>query len=169
MPTFQEIQPEQFDQSPFRRIGKDWMLIASEANGKMNAMTASWGGMGVMWGKNVAYIVIRPQRFTKTLVDAADTLSLTFFNNDQKKMLTYMGTASGHNEDKIAKSQLTVVRDQSAPYFEEANTVMICKKLFAQPYTPDSFIDPKIREEWYPDNDYHTLYVAEITKLLVKA
>ena len=33
-------------------IGKDWLLITAEKEGIANTMTASWGGLGVIWGKN---------------------------------------------------------------------------------------------------------------------
>lgn len=42
-------------------IGKEWLLITAEKDGKANTMTASWGGVGVLWGKNVATLYIRPQ------------------------------------------------------------------------------------------------------------
>ena len=35
----------------------------------LNTITASWGGFGVLWGKNVAFIFIRPQRYTKEFVE----------------------------------------------------------------------------------------------------
>ena len=37
--------------NPFELIGKDWMLISAGTAEKWNTMTASWGGVGVMWGK----------------------------------------------------------------------------------------------------------------------
>ena len=107
MSEFHEINPDKFIQSPFHLIGKVWQLIAAEKDGKVNAMTASWGGLGVMWGKNAAYIVIRPQRYTKEFVDTAETFSLSFFGDCYRDMLTYMGTVSGRNEDKIAETGLT--------------------------------------------------------------
>jgi hypothetical protein len=80
-----EIKPELIEQNPFKLIGQDWMLITAEKDGKVNTMTASWGGFGVMWAKNVAYIVMRPQRYTKEFVDNSDTFSLTFFDSSYKK------------------------------------------------------------------------------------
>ena len=102
-----EIKPQQMSRNVFDAIGKDWMLVAAEADGRANAMTASWGGMGVLWNKCVAFVFIRPQRFTKTLIDKADTLSLSFFADDERAMLTYMGRTSGRDEDKLAKQNLT--------------------------------------------------------------
>ena len=41
MREFKEILTKRFDNSPFRMIGEDWMLITAESEGKMNTMTAS--------------------------------------------------------------------------------------------------------------------------------
>jgi len=168
MSKFNEIKPELFEQSPFKLIGKDWMLITAEKDGKVNTMTASWGGVGVMWAKNVAYIVIRPQRYTKEFVDNSKTFSLSFLDNSFKTTLSYLGTKSGRDEDKIKNSHLTVLHTDDIPYFEEANMAILCKKLYAQEFKPECFIAQELNEKWYPDSDYHTLYIAEITKILVK-
>ena len=165
---FKEIRPEEFNFSPFKLIGKDWMLITAEKEGKVNTMTASWGGLGVMWNKNVAYIVIRPQRYTKEFVDSSDSFSLTFFDDNFKDILSYLGTKSGRDENKIEKSNLTVIYDDNIPYFNEANISIFCKKLFAQEYKPESFIVQDLNEKNYPNADHHTLYIGEITKILVK-
>ncbi len=169
MSEFHEINPDKFIQSPFHLIGKVWQLIAAEKDGKVNAMTASWGGLGVMWGKNAAYIVIRPQRYTKEFVDTAETFSLSFFGDCYRDMLTYMGTVSGRNEDKIAETGLTVLHDGKTPYFAEATAVMICRKMYAQEMQSQCFIDTAAREKWYPEQDFHILYIAEVEKILLKA
>lgn len=169
MPEFHIIDPDKFVQSPFHLIGKVWQLICAEKDGKVNAMTASWGGLGVMWGENVAYIVIRPQRYTKKFVDAAETFSLSFFGDCYRDMLTYMGTTSGRNEDKIAETGLTVLHDGKTPYFAEAAAAVICRKMYAQEMSPQCFIDAAAREKWYPERDFHTLYIAEVEKILLKA
>lgn len=167
MSEFKNISPDQFDFSPFRLIGKEWMLITAENEGKVNSMTASWGGLGVMWGKNVAYVVIRKSRFTKKLVDAADSFSLTFFEHKKyQKTLGYMGSVSGRDEDKIEKSGLTVAHQNGVPYFAEAKTVLLCKKLCRQYIAPESFIDDSIDGQWYSDSDYHDLYIVEVEEIL---
>lgn len=168
MSNFKEIKPEELQLNPFQMIGKEWMLITAQNGDKVNTMTASWGGVGVMWGKNVAYVVIRPQRYTKEFIDSAETLSLSFLGKQYREQLNYLGTVSGREEDKIEKSNLTLATMNSTPYFEEAHTVIVGRKLFAQEYDPSSFIDSSVEKQWYPDKDYHTLYICEIEKLLVK-
>lgn len=168
MSAFIEIKPEEFQFSPFKIIGHDWMLITASNGSSVNTMTASWGGLGVMWNKNVAYIVIRPQRYTKEFVDNSQTFSLCFFDEGYKKQLSYLGTVSGKAEDKITNSKLELVIDDTAPYFKEANKVIFCKKLYAQEYKPECFIAEEVKNKNYPNNDYHTLYIAEITKILIR-
>jgi flavin reductase (DIM6/NTAB) family NADH-FMN oxidoreductase RutF len=168
MNSFKGIRPEELNKSPFQLIGTDWMLITAEKDNRVNTMTASWGGLGVMWNKNVAYIVIRPHRFTREFVDGSDTFSLTFFDKSFKKDLGYLGTVSGRDEDKISKSNLTIKHTDNTPYFEEANCVIICKKLYAQDFNPECFIAKEIDVENYPEKDYHRLYIAEVTKVLIK-
>lgn len=166
--NFQEIKPGELTKNPFTMIGKEWLLIAAEKEGKANAMTASWGGVGIMWGKEVAFLVIRPQRYTKEFIDGSATLSLSILDESYRKTLGYFGSVSGCTEDKIAKSGLTLAHEGETPYFSEANTVLICRKLYAQEYRPECFLDTEPEQKWYPDKDYHTMYICEIQKVLKK-
>lgn len=166
--NFREIKPEELSKNAFTMIGKEWLLVTAEKEGKANSMTASWGGVGVMWGKNVAFVVIRPQRYTKEFIDSSDTFSLSVLDDSYRKTLSYLGSVSGRNEDKIQKSGLVLSHDGETPYFSEANTVLICRKLYAQEFKPECFIDPEPEHKWYPDKDYHTMYIVEIQKVLVQ-
>lgn len=168
MNNFKEQNIENFICNPFSKIGKEWMLITAGDQEKFNTMTASWGSLGVMWGKNVAFTFIRPQRYTKEFIDNNDTFSLCFFDERFKKDLSYLGSVSGKNEDKISKTDLTVDFIENTPYFKEASLVMICKKLYAQNLEPNCFIDKSLDNKWYENKDYHTMYVSEIQKIFIK-
>ena len=165
MKHFAVINPEQITGNPFQMIGSDWMLVTAERGGQVNTMTASWGGLGVMWGMNVAFIVIRPSRYTKEFVDASDTFSLTFLDDSFREQLDYLGEVSGRDEPKIRNSGLTVAREGGTPYFSEGRLVLVCRKIFRQVYDPAGFLEPAINRN-YPEKDYHTLYIAEITRVL---
>ena len=163
-----EIAAENINENIFKLIGKDWMLVAAQKDGKTNAMTASWGFAGVMWGKNCLITAIRPQRYTKEFIDGSDTFSITILPDGYRDTLNYFGSVSGRDEDKIAKSGLTVEKCENTPYFAEGKLVLICRKMFAQEIKAESFIDKEALEKWYPNNALHTLYVAEIVKVLEK-
>ena len=158
-----------FPFNPFHTIGKEWFLITAEHNGICNTMTASWGGFGILFGKPVAYIFIRPQRYTKEFVDQESHFSLSVLPETYRKQLNYLGTVSGRTEDKIKQSGLTIERENDIPFFKEAKTVFLCKKLFAQPMEEASFLDPSLIDRWYGEKDFHTIYIAEIESILTNS
>ena len=164
MHKFQPVPVEFFEKNPFQLIGKEWMLITAMKEHKVNTMTASWGGLGVMWGKNVAFIVVRNSRYTKEFLDSAQTFSLCFFNEEYKPALKYLGAVSGRNEDKIANAKLKVQLHETTdtPFIDEASMMMVCKKMYAGQLDKENFQLPEIQEQWYKDEDYHVLYIGEI-------
>lgn len=166
------IKIEDLNINVYTKIAKDWMLVTAGNKEKYNTMTASWGQMGSLWGhgggKPVATIYIRPTRYTKEFVEREDYFSLTFFSKDYHKDLSYLGTASGRNEDKISKTLLTPAFDKKAPYFNEAEITLICRKLYAQDILAENFIDKTIIDDNYPIRDFHTMYIGEIEEILIK-
>ncbi|MCR5785428.1 MAG: flavin reductase family protein [Eubacterium sp.] len=161
---------EYFDGNPFEKIGGGFALT-TECDGKVNSMTAAWGGLGVMWGKNVAYVVVRDSRYTKEILDKTDKFSMTFFADDDKNskmLLKYFGAVSGRDEDKIKVSRITIDRYNDVPYIDEGVLVFICKKLFCSPMTKDNYLDKAIYDEYYPTGDNHNIYIAEIEMMLAR-
>ena len=57
---FDEVDPWNLTENVFQSIGKDYMeiVVGNPAEGA-NAMTAAWGGLGVMWNLPVAFVVTR--------------------------------------------------------------------------------------------------------------
>ncbi len=163
-----EISPKELERNTFSLIGDDWMLITAEKDGKANTMTASWGGLGVFCNKEVAFTFIRPQRYTKEFIDSSDTFSLCIFSEEYRSQLGYLGRVSGRDEDKIANSGLTVSHIDDTPYFTEAETVIICKKMCETDLNENSFVQNELCGKFFPNSDYHTLYVSEILKVYKK-
>ena len=168
MSNFKKLSANNLTFNPFETIGKEWFLITASNEGKTNTMTASWGGVGILFGKPVAYIFVRPQRYTKEFIDANTHFSLSVLPATYRKQLSYLGTVSGRDEDKIATSNLHLQTENGIPYFEESNLVFLCRKLFAQPMEEASFLDTSGIERWYEQKDFHTLYIAEIESIFEK-
>lgn len=165
MNDFKEIDVLNLKESnAFKLIGKDWMLITAGNETELNTMTASWGMIGVLWNKNVSCIFVRPQRYTFNFLENSDYYSLCFFDDKYKRILSYCGTHSGKNVDKISETGLNVVSDK-APYFNEAKLVLICKKIYTDYIDPNFFEDSNIQKN-YENKDYHKIFVGEIVKCL---
>lgn len=168
MHSFQKVSDDIMEMNPFTKIGKDWMLVTAGNEEKANTMTASWGGVGVMWGKDVAYVVIRQSRFTKEFIDKEGKFSLSFPSEKYKKEMKFIGTVSGRNEDKIKEAGIDINYHDGVPFVDQADMVFICRVMSNTVLKKEDFIDKGIDEAWYKDNDYHTLYIAEITDILAR-
>lgn len=167
---FKKIAPEELTKNPFDLIGKQWMLITAGTPEDCNTMTASWGGVGVMWGNPVATCYIRPQRHTKGFVDREEYFTLSFFPEKYRKALQFCGSKSGRDVDKIKECGFTMkAAECGAPYMEEAELVLVCRKQYAQPMGPEYLTEGDgIDQRWYPAHDWHTMYIGQIVEVYVK-
>lgn len=170
MENFKEINPAEIDGNFIRMIGQEWMLVTAGTTEHCNTMTASWGFVGEMWGKHAAMVVIRPQRYTKEFIDNSERLTLSFFDEQYRKALSYCGTHSGREGDKISAAGLSVTTtDGGVPALAEARLILECRKMYADNLRKDAFLDPAPIEKWYPEKDFHTFYVLEIERAYLRA
>lgn len=169
MKNFKELSVVDLKENIFTLINKEWMLVTAGTAGDCNTMTASWGGMGVLWNKPVAFIFIRPQRYTLSFIEKRDSLTLSFFAPEYHKSLNYCGAHSGKDENKIANAGLhiTTTPDGNAT-LEEARMVLECEKLYANFIDPKLFLDKSIIENFYPDKDFHKMFIISIDKIWLK-
>lgn len=163
---FKEILPYEVENAA-KLIGKDWMLITARDGDGANAMTASWGCLGVLWNRPVAVCFIRPQRYTFTLAEKEERMSLAFLDEGNREALNICGTKSGRDCDKIALAGLHTAEYDGIPVIEEARLALICRKLYSCRLEEAGFIDRSMTA-FYKDGDYHQVYVMEIEKALIK-
>jgi len=168
MSAFREIAPLELTDNVFRLIEQDWMLVTAGNRQSCNAMTASWGGFGILWHRPVAYCVVRPTRLTYELLEAWETFTLSFFPEQYRSALEICGSRSGRDGDKFAEARITPIEDRPGlVYFEEARLVLECRKVYIHDLNPDGFMDPSLAD-FYPNRDYHRMYIGEITRCLAK-
>ena len=158
---FEKVNIQDLKFNPFDEISNHWVLISAKKDGVVNTMTASWGQLGHLWGKNVMTVYIRPQRYTREFVDASDYFTLTFFEG-YKKELGILGSKSGRDGDKIKEVDFDVELLDGQPAFKQGKMVFICKKLYQGKIEPNGFIDDSLDEKNYPEHDYHYIYIGEI-------
>jgi len=155
--------------NPFKKLNSEWAVVTAGKKDAFNAMTISWGGFGVLWGKNICFCVVRPQRYTRKFMDSENFFTISFFPKRYKKALEILGTLSGKDTDKIKKSALTpVFSDSEIPYFKEANLIFFCRKIYIHDLKEKNFIDKKICLENYSKKDFHRFYVGEIINCIKK-
>jgi len=170
MENFEQKDWTALNENVMQLIGTEWMLIAvGSPETDFNMMTASWGGMGWLWEKPVAFTFVRPQRYTHEFTEREEFFTITFYNESQKEILAKMGSVSGRDFDKKHYPGLTPIKTPNGSVaFAEARIVIECKKLYSTIIKEEKFIDSSVVQSKYPQKDFHTMYVSEIVNVWIK-
>jgi flavin reductase (DIM6/NTAB) family NADH-FMN oxidoreductase RutF len=164
---FKVIDIDSLKESAVDLFNNQWALVTAGSRDKFNTMTVSWGALGELWNMDMATVYIRESRYTKEFCDSEDYFSVSVYPEELKKQIhSVCGSKSGRDINKAEACGLTPVFDESAPYFEQAKLVLICKKVAISKFTPDNFIDGSIINN-YADNDFHYIYYGKIEKVLI--
>jgi len=167
LPGYRKIAPDRIPGNIIKLLG-DWTLITSGTDTKTNVMTASWGGLGVFWEKPISICFLNPTRYSVTTMDEGETYTISFYTEAYKDALTYCGTTSGRNTDKIKGSGLTPIKTPSgATAFAEAWMIFECKKILAQPISADA-VKADDLPTGYTVDGYHKIYMGEILNVWIK-
>ena len=164
----------------FTENGFQWFhdaeLLAAGDKEKSNAMTIGWGGIGTLWGRTALTVYVAEKRYTKEVMDKAEYFTVMVFDVKDSKVLNYMGTKSGRDEDRSAtqgdacpdkKAQAlglhTAYTANGTPYYTEAAMVIECKIMYAAPFEPQYFKSdaPKKMYANFPAG-IHSMYIGEV-------
>ena len=154
-------------ENQFDLIGSQWMLITAGSKESLNTMTASWGGFGWLWNKPVAFIFVRPERYTHDFIEKSERVTLSFYPESCRKALQICGTKSGRDCDKISLAGLTPLEiEPGVMTFAEARMTVQGRKIFKADMKECDFIDKSILSHYGDaDGGFHTVYVIEIEKV----
>ena len=152
-------------------IGKQWMLITAGSPESFNCMTASWGGLGFLWNRPVAFLFVRPNRHTVNFIEAQEKLTLSFMPEKYRQDLVFCGRNSGRDVDKMAATQLSPLPLPSGCVaMADADIVLECRKMYKTDMQQADFLDwAEVSPAFYEEgNPLHTLYICEISSALVR-
>lgn len=163
---FRESTMRELKESPVKMIADDWALLTAGEKDDFNTMTVSWGGVGELWGRDVVFVFVRPQRYTYEFMEKYDRFTLSFFGGAQKKALGVCGAKSGREIDKCKETGLVPADAFGGVTFKQAKTVLVCKKIAFQDLDPAGFLDSSIMDT-YALKDFHRMYVGAVEKVLI--
>ena len=164
--NFTELQ-----QNPAELIGKQWMLITAGTPEAFNTMTASWGGLGFLWNRPVAFVFVRPNRHTRGYLDAQSSFTLSFMPEKYRSDLLYCGRNSGKDVDKMAATSLSpMTTPNGLVAMEDADLVLECRKMAVAHMREEDFTDfSEVAPKWYDaTNPLHLVYICEIAATYVR-
>ncbi len=165
MNNYVPVDLKDLDLNVWEELGENWVAVAAGGKKHSNAMTISWGSLGILWGKPTVTIYLRPQRYTKGFVDKKGKFSINFLppTAENHEKLSYIGSVSGRDENKLEKAGLTLGRVDKIPSLEQASLILNCTVIYRSQIEPKKFFDDDLAKANYPEKDYHYTYIAEIT------
>jgi len=123
----------------------------------------------VLWSRKVLTCYIRPNRYTYEYIDKGEYFTASFFGEQYRSALTFCGSHSGRDFDKVKETGLTPVEIDGNVAFEEADLVLVCRKLYQYDMEEKGFLtDDGIAEQVYGKEPYHRAYISEIVAAYVK-
>ena len=149
---------------PFELFDKDHALVTAGDENKFNTMTVSWGTMGTLWNKPVVIVFVKPIRYTYEFLMAKDYFTVSFFDKAYLKDLAYLGSVSGKDEDKLAKTSLHPVFLENGVTFKEAGQTFVLKKIYASQFVKEN-VPEFAHEKYYLDEEEHYIFIGEVTEV----
>ena len=154
----------EYTEKPFVHFAEDWAILTAGVPGDFNSMTIAWGALGTMWGKPVAFLVVKPSRYTSEFLERHEEITLSWYDTKYKKALGVFGSKSGRDMDKAKETGFTPTPIEGAVTYKEAQETMVLRKLFMQQLDRSKFSQEILK--WYPEGTKeepaHLLIIAEV-------
>ncbi|GAB6012124.1 flavin reductase [Viscerimonas tarda] len=172
---FKPISPEKLgdDYNVFTLVGKDFFAITAGKEDRYNSMIGSGGGLGLLFRKPTAWCISRNDRYTLELIKKEQSYTLSFFPDEYKKKMLFLGSKSGRDSEKMNEVELTSIQTPSGNLsFEEAKLIIECKLMQITTPDLDDFYSQEVKDSISEANEdagtYRQFVFGEITHVWVK-
>lgn len=155
----------------FDLFKKQCAIVTAGTTKNFDGCTVGWGSLGTIWNKDTVTVYVHPARYTSEFLLNNDTFTVSFFPEDKKNAVMYMGSHSGRNEDKAINAGLTPMEMHGSVGFQEASLTFVCRKLYQHQFTKEDLAS-EIQKYYengkkiYPDGNGgwqpHYVFVGEV-------
>jgi len=150
-------------------LGSQGALLIAAAE-PVNPMTIGWGTIGIVWGKPVFAVLVRPSRFTHGLMEKAAAFSVNVPPQSLGDVCMFCGSKSGRDVDKIAETGITVQPGKSidVPTIADCPIHYECRMLHRNQVDRTTLAED-VAASAYRSGDYHTIFWGEIVGVYKRA
>ena len=139
-------------------------LTVNDKKGRFNTMNIGWGSVSCYWNEPVFIAPVRHDRYTYELLQDADSFTVSVpLDDGLREALKIVGTRHGNEVDKYALAHITPLDALSVDgkVVGECALHIECRIGLTMPMEPSAMAEA-VRERWYADGDFHTLYFGEV-------
>jgi len=139
------------------------LLASCGKAGLPNVMAIGWGSMGIIWRRPIFIVLVRPSRYTYTLIEETGEFTVNIVPPKLKEVVQYCGTVSGRDHNKFKEKNLTPLPSKTikTPAIKECILHFECQVVNKNDLIP-SELKKSFVPELYPKGDFHRLYFGEI-------
>ena len=154
---------EQFDRFCEALSSGGSLLVSLDEQGNPNAMTIGWATLGIVWGRPICAVLVRPSRYTYGCMEATGDFTVCVPGEDLAEEVLFCGTKSGREFDKFAECGFTATRSRhvQSPGIEQCRMIYECTIVQKNDVVPEHFI-PDIDNTFYAAGDYHRVYYGQV-------
>ena len=139
------------------------LLVSLDGEGRPNAMAIGWATLGIIWGRPICTVLVRPSRYTYRCIEATGDFTVNVPPPELAEQVLFCGTKSGREHDKFAECGFTATpgREVKSPGIGECVACYECRVVQKNDVVPEHFA-PEIVGECYRAGDFHRVYYGEI-------
>jgi len=154
----------------FRVFGTQYALLTAGDKEKCNTMTIGWAQLGRIWNVPACTVFVRPERYTYEFTENSDYFTVSVLPAEYRSTMTLCGTKSGRDVDKVKECGLTLrYGEGDAPFFEEAELVLVCRKLYVQDMDASCVVEEGTVLPFYGEKgNWHRMYVGQVLEAYTK-
>ncbi|MGQ9524549.1 MAG: flavin reductase family protein [Armatimonadota bacterium] len=159
-----EVHYTEYLKETISAMGREGLVLCTvDREGRPNAMAIGWGAIGIIWSRPIFVVLVRPSRFTYSLLEECRDFTVNVLPREMADVVTFCGTVSGRTHDKFAEKGLTAVpaRFVQSPLVQQAVIQYECKVVHSNDVLAQALASD-VRSACYPSGDYHRIYFGEI-------
>ena len=170
---FKKISAENMNDNVFTLVGNDFFTATAGKRDHYNSMVASGGGFGVLFKKPVSWCIFRSDRYTLEMIQKEHTYTLSYFSDEYREQMMFLGSKSGRYSRKMKETELTGIETPSKNMsFEEARLIFECNLIQITTPDPDDFYSQEVKnyinEAYKKSSDHRKFVIGEITNIWIK-
>lgn len=170
---FKRISPEDVSDNVFTLVGRVFPVITAGKKDRYNSMTASGGGLGMLFKKPTTWCILQATRYTLELIQEEQRYTISYFPSEHMEQIVFLGSKSGRDSDKMKDVELTSIQTPSGVIsFKEARLIFECKLTEITTPNPDDFYSQEamdyIKGAYKEASDYRRYVFGEITQVWVR-
>ena len=141
------------------------LVVSLDEEGRPNPMTIGWAQLGIIWGKWICTVLVRPSRYTYGCCNVTGDFTVNIPYPDQAEEALFCGTKSGRDHDKFAECDFTAMPAYAegikSPYIAECGLAYECRTVLFNEVVPEN-LAAEIRDGCYAGGDFHRVYFGEV-------